>query len=128
MLVGSAAMLAGWFLPFGRLEETGSIGGGEEQVVRDFSRTVWFWDLSVGTVPVLLAPVILLVLAWRGRRSPEATGLVALMLLLALSANTYLAASIADRDVRDVPTPAAVAWPEPTARCELVEYPPTRRS
>jgi hypothetical protein len=128
MLAGAAAMLVGWFLPFGTLEETGSIGGGEEQVVRDFSRTVWFWDLSAGTVPVLVAPLILILIAWRGHRSLESSGPLVLMLLVALSANTYLAASIADRDVRDIPTPAAVAQPDPTARCDLVEFPPTKRS
>ncbi len=121
-------MLGAWFLPFCTLEMTGSIGGGEEQVVRDFSKTVWSWDLSVATVPVLLAPLVLFGVAWLGRRTSESIGLITLILLIALAANTYLAASIADRDWRKVPTPAAVAEPEPTPRCDLVAFPPAEFS
>jgi hypothetical protein len=122
-LAGATVLLVALLLPYGKLTSQAYVGAGSEQVVRDFSITVWFWDLSLGAASLLLiAALLLLAAAVIGRRSPRAIGPVAAICLIALGANTYLASSLADRDWRDTPTPGALADTEPTPRCEFTGY------
>jgi hypothetical protein len=123
VLGGGALLLIALLLPYGRLTSQAYIGGGSEQVVRDFSRTVWFWDLSLGAVGLLLvAAVVLIAIGVIGRQRPEAIVPILAACLIALAANTFLAASLADRDWRDTPTPSPLAGTEPTPRCEFTGY------